>query len=509
MTLSTIDFYVIFVYLMSVLAIGFYFSSKNDHPNIFMVADRSLPGWLLGFSIFATQISNITLIGTTGRAFSANWAPLAMEIALPLAIFITCKYFIPFHRKNNSVSAYAHLGERFGPWATMYGVLSYVLTQTFRMATIMYLISLALTSILNVNQYNIILITGVVVIAYTYSGGIKAVIWTDFLQGIVLLGGVLVSIVYILFKMPEGVSRVFQIANEHDKFSLGSLSFTFSEPGFWLMIFLGLTMYLQDFGINQSYVQRYISAKSDKEAKNSLWFTLLLIVPLMIFIFFLGTSLFSFYKAQPELSLAEGVFSMKVDSIYPHFIASHLPQGLRGILLAAILAAAMSSIDSSLNGIATLFYSDIYLKYLNRHPGREKGMRILHRTSIIGGIVAVGIALSMTKIKSIWDVWFTVSTVLGGAVLGLFLLGMISKRVNNVSAIIGVSLGVFSIAWMTFSPKMTFLPSVLVNPFHGLMTGILGTLVIVLCGLVWSSLFRSCTDVSVKLKRRLIKRENP
>lgn len=489
MHLSRIDSIVIFFYLIAVILIGMYFSQKNNHPEEFMVAKRSLPSWLLGFSIFSTKISNITLIGTTGKVFGKNWAPLAMDLALPIAIIICCKYFIPFHRKNRSVSAYTHFEERFGPWATIYAAFSYFLVQTFRMATIMYLISLSLTSILNVNQFAIILMTGIVVIIYTYTGGIEAVIWTDFLQGIILLGGVIVSIIYILFNMPEGPLQMLTLANEHDKFSLGSFSFTFSEAGFWVMVIFGLMMHLQDFGINQTYVQRYIAAKSDREAKRSLWITLVLIVPLMLLVCFLGASLFSFYISQTDLSTAEGVFAMKVDSVYPHFIATQLPLGLKGLILAAILASAMSSIDSSLNGIATLFFSNIYLRYFNKHPGREKSMQILHRVSIITGVIAIGLAMSMLKIKSVWDVWFTISTILGGAVFGIFILGFVSKQINSFTAVIGLIVGVSVVMWMTFSQQIAFLPSMLKNPFHQLMSGVIGTLVIIASGLLYSRFF--------------------
>lgn len=489
MRLSILDMFIIGFYLLGVLLIGYFFSLRNKDPEEFMVAKRSLPGWLLGFSIFATQISNITLIGTTGKAFGENWATLAMDIALPIAIVVSCKYFIPFHRKNKSVSAYTHLEKRFGPWATIYAVISYMVVQTFRMSTIMYLVSLSFASVFDFNQIGIILVTGFVVIAYTYVGGIEAVIWTDFWQGIILVGGVIVSLGYILLNMPEGPSQMFAIASEHNKFSLGSISLKFSEPGFWVMFFLGLTMYLQDFGISQTYVQRYMAAKSDTEAARSLWMTLVLTVPLIVFILLLGLGLFAFYTAQPELSATEGVFSMKMDHVYPHFIATHLPFGVKGLILAAILASAMSSVDSSLNAISALFFTNFYLRYKNKHPGRVKSMKILHRVSIVSGILAIGIAVSMMRIKSIWDVWLTTSTILTGAVFGIFILGFVSKRVNNSGAIVGSILGVVTVVWMTFSHKVDFLPTALVNPFHGLMTGVIGTLVVIGGGLLYTRLF--------------------
>lgn len=485
MRLSILDIVVIAFSLLGMLAIGVRFAPKNDDPEEFMVAKRSLPGWLLGFSIFATQISNITLLGTAGKAFGENWAPLAMQLALPIAIIISCKYFIPFHRMNKSISSFTHLEQRFGPWATIYAVASYIFVQLLRMSAMMYLIALSLGSVFGFNHIAIILITGIIVVAYAYLGGLEAVMWTDFFQGIILILGIAVSAAYILFQMPEGPSQIIAIASKHNKFSLGSFSFAFSESGFWVMLFLGLTIYLQDFGINQNY----IAAKSQTEAQKSLWTTLVLMVPLMVLVSFLGTCLFSFYTAQPDLSTAEGVFSMAVDNVFPHFIATQLPLGIKGFILAAILASAMSSIDSSLNSIATIFFTNIYLRYQNGDPRKKKSMRILHQVSLICGLVSIGMAILMFQIKSIWDVWFTTSTILGGAVFGVFILGFISKKVNSAAAIAGSILGVFSIAWMLFSQRMDFLPSILVSPFHTLMIGVVGTLVIITGGLVYAQLF--------------------
>lgn len=467
------------------MGFGVWFSGRSNKPETFMVAGRSLPGWLLGFSVFATQVSNITLIGMTGKTFSENWSPLLLDIGVVVGILIACKFFVPFHRKNKHVSAYTHLENRFGAWATAYGASFYVLIQMVRMGTIIYLISLALAPLLDVNQTTIMLVTGIVVIAYTYTGGIEAVIWTDFLQGVVLIVGVVVSLGFIVYSMPGGATEVAEIAIQNNKLSLGDWSLSLRDPTVLVVALLGITVFLQDFGISQNYVQRYVAARSDSEAKRGLYTNLIIWFPFMFAIVALGTSIFAFYDAHPQLAAAEGIPSLKPDSIYPHFIAYHIPVGLKGLMIASILASSMSSMDSSLNGIATVFYSNIYVRYINKHPGERKAMKVLHATSVVVGVLAICIAISMTRVKSIWDTWFVISTMLAGAIFGLFLLGVISKKATGTGALIGSIVGIISMLWMKFSPALD-LP--VKYPYDSSTIGLVGTLVILSVGMVVSRL---------------------
>lgn len=482
MVISYVDCLIIFFYLLSIIFMGFRFAARQRTAKVFMVADQALPGWLIGFSIFASFTSNITLIGTTGKAYESNWSAFAFSLALPVVILLSNRFFVSFHRKKGHFSAYTHLEERFGTWAGAYGAFFYVVMQIVRMGVIMYLIALALSPLFYINEYTLIIVTGVVVMTYTYLGGIEAVIWTDFIQGAILVGGVVLSVAYLLFNLPQGFEQFFQVAQAHNKLSMGGWIPSFTKESFWLMFLLGLTVYLQDFSINQTYVQRYIAAESDQAAKRGLWLNFWIYLPFMFLIFLLGTLLFVFYNTQPDLMEFEGVYGLKTDSIFPHFIAHHLPTGIRGLLIACILSGAMSSIDSSLNGISTVFYMNFYKNYINKSPNEAQSLKVLHLTSVVCGLLGIGIAISMMHVKSIWDAWYIISTAVGGAVFGLFLLGFISSKATKRSAIIATCVGILLFIWMSLSPNIKELPSFLKYPFHSFFAASLGTCAIITIG---------------------------
>jgi len=277
MDLRSIDFIVFVVYLIGVVTFGSWFIRRSRSTEGFMAASRSLPGWAVGLSILGTYISSISFLALPGNAYSGNWNSFVFSLSLPLAAWIAVKYFVPYYRKSQKISAYSHLEHRFGPWARTYAVIMYLLTQLARMGTIMYLVALALAPLT-----------------------IEAVIWTDVVQSIVLISGALLCVGLMLFDMPEGPGQIFSIAKQYEKFSLGSFSLDFTTATFWVVLLYGIVINLQNFGIDQTYVQRYITAKTDRAAANSVWIGALLYLPISAMFFFIGTALFAFYKARPE-----------------------------------------------------------------------------------------------------------------------------------------------------------------------------------------------------------------
>ena len=306
-------------------------------------------------------MSSIGFLGNPGKSFSGNWNPWVFGLSLPLAAWVAARYFIPVYRSGSEVSAYFHLEQRFGPWARNYALVCYLLTQLARMGTILYLVALALAPLTGWSVTTIIFLTGLMVTIYTLLGGIEAVIWTDVIQSIVLTLGAVLCAGLLLFGMPEGPGQLFEIAREHNKFSLGSFGISLSEPTFWMILIYGFFINLQNFGIDQSFVQRYITAKSDRDARFSVWVGALLFPPIAAILFFIGTGLFAFYIAQPELLPASVNAAEKPDAVFPHFIVTQLPLGVTGLLIASIFAAAMSSVDTSLNSSATVSYTHLTL----------------------------------------------------------------------------------------------------------------------------------------------------
>lgn len=486
MQLPTVDLIVIVVYLGGIVAFGSGFMRRSGTPDGFMAANRSLAGWVVGLSIIGTYVSSISFLANPGKSYSSNWNALVFSFALPIAALIAARYFVPFYRKVGEVSAYHHLEERFGPWARTYTVVMFLLTQMARVGTILYLVALTLSTFIGVGINTIIVLIGALVIIYTILGGIEAVIWTDAIQTVVLCLGALVSVVFLLVDAPAGVGRIFEIAAENNKFSLGSFGTSLSEPTFWVVLVYGLTINLQNFGIDQAFVQRYITARSTEDAKTSVWMGAIAYIPISLVLFFIGTALYVFYTTQPELLPAD----ISGDSVFPYFIVSELPVGFTGIIIAAVFAAAMSTVDSSLNSSATLILQDIYKRYVRPEAGARESMVVLYASTFVWGVIGTGMALLMVGAESALDVWWEYASIFSGGMLGLFLLGLIS-RARNPAAVTGVVCGVLVILWMSISKRWTGDFAAFSSPFHSFLAIVFGTLTILLVGILVSRVRRT------------------
>ncbi|MBN1766683.1 MAG: sodium:solute symporter, partial [Sedimentisphaerales bacterium] len=518
---TEIDWLVLTVYFVGTMSIGFYFYRRSRSREGFIAAGRALPGWACGLSIFATYLSSISFLALPGKSYAHNWNPFVFSLSLPVATWIAVRFFLPYYRKTGEISAYAHLEHRFGSWARMYASFFYILTQLARIGVVMYLMALPLSILLGCDIRMIIVITGISVTVYSFVGGIIAVIWTDALQALILIAGAILCSLLILFNMPQGPEQVLQIATEHQKFSLGSFGSSLAKPTFWVVFIYGIIINLQNFGIDQSYIQRYIASKNDAEARKSIWLGGLLYLPVSAVFFFIGTGLFTFYNVHPEdLSnirhqvaeqqlLQRGLdndheeYGSKVleqtslltnedigDKVFPYFIGRMLPPGVKGLLVAAIFAAAMSTISTSLNSSATLLATDWYQRYMNPDDCEKKFMLALYISTLLWGLLGTGLSLLLINVTSALDAWWILSGILGGGMLGLFLLGIISRRANNPIAATAVILGLLVIAWMTMSPRIKSWPDSLQSHFHAFLIPVFGTLTILITGLLLQLFFR-------------------
>ncbi len=514
MKLPFIDLLVIAIYLISIVAFGSWFVRKNRTSNEFMIAGSSLPGWAIGLSYFGTYVSSNTFIGVVGRAFGTNWNYFVFSLALPFAVWLGTKYFVPFYRHSGEVSAYHHMEKRFGAWARTYTVVCYLLIQLSRIATITFGVALVLNGLTGWSLTSIIIVSGILVTVYTLLGGIKAVIWTEVIQSIILFSGAILLLLLILNGIPGGLSNGLKIAEENSKFSLGSFKLSFSESTFWVILLYGFFMNLKAFGFDQTYIQRYHTARSDLDARKSLWFGALLYVPISLLFFFIGSMLFSYYqthqglmqdlKQKSSITLSEGSLPDIVhgknnkdinansstlqieefaDQALPHFMANRVPVGVVGLIIAAIMAAAMSTISTCLNSSATIILIDVYKRYFNSNPTEAKAMYILRGGTFLMGTVASIIALLMIGVESILAVWWQLTGIFAGAMLGLFLLGFIVKKADKVAAVISVTIGILVIIWITFSSDINILPKFLRSPFHIYMSVVISTLSMFLVGL--------------------------
>jgi SSS family solute:Na+ symporter len=473
--LPVIDLVIFLVYMAGIVLFGASFYFKKRSSSEYVSGGGRLPSWAIGMSIFATFVSSISFLALPGSAYLNNWNGYGLSLSIPVAVIIAVKYFVPLYRRINSISAYHFLEMRFGPWARVYASTCYLLTQLARMGAVMYLLALPLNALLGWSVPLIILITGISVIIYSTLGGLEAVIWTDTIQGIILIVGALLCPIIIMFSMPDGPAQIFTIADAADKFSLGSFGADLTESTFWVVFFYGLFINLQNFGIDQNYVQRYLSAKTERQAKAATWLGGLLYLPVSFFFFFIGTALFAYYQAMPELLPEHLKGTGNADKIFPYFIVSNLPSGLTGLIIAAIFAAGMSTISTSINSSATVILEDHFKKYINKNLSEKGSMKILTIASISMGLLSIIVALSLNGVKSALDAYWALASIFSGGILGLFLLAVLGKNVKRIYAVIGVILGVMVIGWMSLSP--VFLKDgPWRSPFHANLTIVFGTL---------------------------------
>jgi SSS family solute:Na+ symporter len=492
MKLSFLDALVFLILVFGNVAFGAAFFFRNKTSAQFTTGGGKIPAWVVGMSIFATFVSSISFLALPGKAYMTNWNAFVFSLSIPLASFAAVRFFVPLYREVGNVSAYYYLELRFGAWARIYASSCYILTQLMRTGAILLLLALPVNALFGWNVRTVIIITGVAVILYSLLGGIQAVIWTDTIQGIILIAGAIICAVYITFSMPGGARQVFEIASVNNKFSLGSFSSGLKDSTFWVVLIYGLFINLQNYGIDQNYVQRYMTTGSEREAKSSALFGSLLYIPVSLVFFYIGTALYSFYTAQPDLLPDELKLPGAGDKVFPYFIATGLPSGLTGLLIAAIFSAGMSTVSTSLNSTATIILSDYYKRYFKKDADEKSSMRVLHISSFITGILGIVIALLLVGVESILDAWWSLASIFSGGMLGLFLLGYISKKAKKTDAVIGVIIGVLLITWMSLSPIYFTEGSLMAfrSPFHSNLTIVFGTVTIFLVGFLLGNFLR-------------------
>ena len=472
--MNSIDLIVFVCYLLGTLYLSVIFFSKKRTSKSFTLGSGKTPQWVVTLSIFATFVSSISYLALPGSAYGTNWNAFVFSLSIPIAALITVRYFIPVYRRINSSSAYTYMEQRFGPWAKIYVSICYISTQLMRVGTIIYLLALAINMILGWDMKTVIVFTGLFVTIYSIIGGIDAVLWTDAIQGIVLILGAVFCVAILLVGMPEGPVQLFEVAIEDNKFSFGDFDGSINEPTFWVVLIYGIFINLQNFGIDQNYIQRYMVSSSETNAKKSAFYGGMLYLPVSAIFLFIGTALYAYYKVKN--GLPEDLVNTP-DKVFPHFIVNELPQGVSGLLIASIFAAGMSTISTSFNSTSTVLLTD----YFKKNAVENKKLWFLYGSTVVICLISITIALVMIDVKNILDVWWKYASILSGGMLGLFLLGIFSNVKTNKNAILGLIVGISAILILTLYPVLFPEREPLT---HSYLTTVIGTLTIFFTGIL-------------------------
>lgn len=486
MNLHWLDITTLILYMLALLVMGIYFSRKNTNTEEYFVGGRSYSGWVIGLSMIGTSISSVTFLAFPADAFKTAWLRFLPNFTLPIAVLLAAYFFLPFYRRTKIVSAYEYLEDRFSPSIRVYGAVTFIIGQLIRLALILFLVSILMHEITGYSAVTSVLLAGVLVAAYTIIGGIDAVIWTDVLQTIILVLGGVVILILIVIEMPGGLSHIFEIAAADNKFAIAELTngqlnpvtwgFSLADKTGFMMLLVGLTVWLQEYGTNQNVVQRYAAAKNMKEARKGLFTIGTLNIPIWGFYMFLGTALYAFFQVNPTLETTEMLNgARKAEHIMPFFILNYMPPGVAGIVISAALAAAMSSLDSSINAISTVTVNDIY----RRHYAKDKeDKHYLHVAWFAAAVASVfmiigAIILIYADTKTIQDAATILSSVVMGGVFGMYLLGFVTTRANSKSVWLGIAITFIFSVW-TVLAKQGVLPDSLTVPFDLYYTGMIG-----------------------------------
>ncbi|WP_025728677.1 sodium:solute symporter [Atopobacter phocae] len=432
---TTIDFSILVVYLAAVLFAGLLFSKKDMEGKEFFKGDGSIPWYVTSVSIFATLLSPISFMTLAGNSYNGTWllwfAQLGMIIAIPFAI----KFFLPIYARMDIDTAYDYLEQRFNSRVLRaIGAILFIIYQVGRMSIIMYLPSAALASLTGISVNILIIVMGVIAIIYSYTGGIKSVLWTDFIQGAVLLVGVTVALGFLVKDLDGGFQPILDLLGQ-DKFISPSEPIfdanLLNSSIFLLVVGAGFNT-LSSYISSQDIVQRFTTTQDIKKLNKMMFTNGLLSIFIATVFYLIGTGLYAYYQIQnpsdPGAQIAQ-------DQIFTYFIAYRLPVGITGILLAAIYAASQSTLSTGLNSVATSWTLDIQ-DVISKDLDDAKRTQIARWISLGVGVfsIVISIVLAHSNIQSAYQ-WFNgfMGLVLG-VLGGVFMLGVFTKKANKAGA---------------------------------------------------------------------------
>jgi len=465
-----LDYLALIGYLVVIVGIGAYFSRRENSTEDYFLAGRRVPWWAAALSIFSTHLSAVTFMGIPAAAFKTDWVTILINLGIILVAPVTVFCFLPFYRRLNVTTIYEYLEMRFSPGIRIYGSLSFVLLQLAKMGIFLLLPALALATVTGFNVYACILVMGLLCTIYTVLGGIEAVIWTDVLQSCVLLGGGLLCIGTILAAEQFDLRAMLAVAQDADKFHIFNLSGGIDSSVFWVVITGGFFIQLVPFTSDQVLAQRFLTTRDEKSAARSIWAHAGIVVPASLLFFGLGTALFVYYASRPEMLPSAEV---KTDAIVPWFIATRLPVGLAGLVIAGLFAATMSTVDSSMHSIATSLVNDVYGKLRPEADDRQR-LRVARTLTVAAGLFGTVSAVLISKMDadSLWKLILLLVGLFGSSLCGVFLLGVFTQRASAWGVAIGVAASISALIVLRS----------LALPIHGFLTAAVGVLSCVIVG---------------------------
>ena len=487
---SIADWLVIAAYFAGISWITWLVRRRGRTTEGYFLGGRAIPGWAVGFSIAGTAISSITFMALPADAYKTAWLRMLPNFVLPLGVLAGSLFFLRIYRDGRTTTAFEFLEARFGPSTRLYGAFAFVVGQLLRISLILFLLGQLTHELTGLSPVASVLVSGLFVGVYTAMGGIEAVVWTDVAETVILTLGGIACLAVVIWKVPGGMSEILATAWAHGKLSFGDLGpdgalhptrlgLTLTDRSVSMMLLVGLGHWLTEHACNQNMIQKYCASASTREARKALWIGCWWMLPLWIGFQFLGTALWVFYQRFPTPTSA-GILAGTVtaERIVPHFVVTQLPVGLSGLVVAGVLAAAMSTLDSALNAVATVGVVDVYRRHVARQRDDRHYVIVARTLSLLAtaGMIAGAILLLEARTKTLEDAAIRLIALTSGGLLGLYLLGFLTRRGDGRSAACAISATLLFSLYRALSPQAWF-PAALHIPWldavHGYYTALL------------------------------------
>jgi len=472
MGLNSLDLTIIALYLAGITLFGLRFRKKQRSLRDYFLADRDIPWWAIALSIVAAETSTLTIISVPGLAYDTNFTFLQVAMGYLVGRAIICVVLLPHYFRGDLYTAYELMERRFGRRMRSLTAGLFLLTRAAAEGVRVYAVAIVVAIALGTGEVASIAIIVALTLIYTFEGGLAAVIWTDVVQTAIYVGGTLVGVVTILHLVPGGWSTVHYLAQDAGKLRVFDFSLDLWRPyTFWAAVIGGAFFNTASHGTDQLIVQRLLAARNRRQSVAALLASGVGILLLMALFLMVGVMLWAFYQS-PSAKFGSA------DRIYPTFIVSHMPHGISGLLVAAILAAAMSNLSAALNSLSSSSMIDFYLR--RRRDVDERRRLLLSRAAtVLWGLVLFGLAiLSLHKVSRVVEVGLAIASVAYGAMLGAFLLGVLTKRATELGAMIGMLCGFAVELYLWLGTRVPWTWYVLIGTVVTFAVGYAGSVVV-------------------------------
>ncbi len=456
-TVTWIDIATFGIYILATLIFGMWVGGRQKDLKTYLLAGHQMHWSIIAISVLAALFSGISFLGAPAESYNHNLIYLWVLVAYFIATPITTLVFLPFFFRLNFYTAYEYLEHRFDLRLRRLSSASFIFRVSLWLALALYAPALVISELMGVPLWLSILITGLGTTLYTTVGGMKAVIYTDVIQFFVLLIGIIAIFTVAVRETPGGLGAAWQIAEAHGRTRF--LDFSFSpnvRMTFWGALIGGVALNLVQLVTDQVSVQRYLTASNLKESQRALWFKLILTLPLISVFYLTGLVLFSFYQTHPELAAT----LKSADRLLPNFVGSQIPSPIPGLLVAAILSATMSVVSSGINSLTTATLIDfIYTKKRDSDSAQDDRTRVHAARSwtIFYGVVVTLLGLIVSKLGTLIEAAAKIGGFFGGPLLGIFFLGVLSRRANAQGTLAGAIAGFVIVISVGFFTNVSFM----------------------------------------------------